>query len=154
MPQEEQETSTLPVDGLMVKPCGLTSSLVVSKLFPLESFNMKVCLSIDWAAKHMIEMCVLEGKHFACINGETLDTSEKLYEQRHENVWILYDAFSILGGPWDNLMCIYKNSDVSFSASLHMDFHTLERLKMIWSHIKKFHATVGEFRRYPVWHGK
>ena len=28
----------------------------------------------------MIEMCALEGEHLTCINGETLDTSQKLYE--------------------------------------------------------------------------
>ena len=136
MPQEEHDTSTLPVEVLMVKPCGLTSELVVAELFPPESFSMKVCLSIDWVARHIIEMCALEGKHLACINGETLDTSKKLYEKWHENVWLLYDAFSIHGGAWDNLLCIHNNSDVSSSASLHMDFHTLERLKMIWSHIE------------------
>ena len=108
MPQEERETSTLPVDGLMVKPCGLTIELIVAKLFPPESFSMKFCVPIDWVVRCMIEMCALEGKHIACINGETLDTSEKLYEQWHEHVWILYDAFSIHGGPWDNLLCIYK----------------------------------------------
>ena len=40
----------------------------------------------------------------------------------------------------DNHLCLHSGSDVSSSATLHMDFHTLERLKMIWSHIKKFHA--------------
>ena len=88
----------------------------------------------------MIEMCALEGEHFACINGETLETSKKLYEHWHENVWLIYDAFNIHGGAWDNHLCIHNNNDVSSSASLHMDFHTLERLNMIWSHIKKFHA--------------
>ena len=131
MPQQEHDTSTLPVEVLMVKPCGLTSELVVDELFPSESFSMKVCLSIDWVARHIIEMCAPEGKHLACINGETLDTSKKLYEQWHENVWLLYDAFNIHGGAWDNLMCIHNNIDVSSSAILHMDFHTLERLKMI-----------------------
>ena len=61
----------------MVKPCVLISALVVVELFPLESFSMKVWQSIDWVARHMIEMCALEGKHLACINGETLDTSNK-----------------------------------------------------------------------------
>ena len=56
------------------------------------------------------------------------------------HVSLLYDAFSIHGGAWDNLLCIHNNSDVSSSASLHVDFHTLERLKMIWSHIKEFHV--------------
>ena len=88
----------------------------------------------------MIEMRVLEGKHLACINGETLDTSKKLYEQWNEHVWLLYDAFNIHGGAWDNLLCIHNNSYMSSSASLHMDFHTLERLKMIWSRIKDFHV--------------
>ena len=36
MPQEENDTSTLPVEGLMVKPCVLTSALVVVELFPPE----------------------------------------------------------------------------------------------------------------------
>ena len=85
---------------------------------------MKFCPSIDWVARHMIEMCALEGKHLACINGETLDTSKKLYEQWNEHVWLLYDAFSIHGGAWDNLLCIHNNSDVSSCDSLHMDFHT------------------------------
>ena len=88
----------------------------------------------------MIEMCALECKNIACINGETLDTSKKLYEQWHENLWLLYDAFSIHGGAWDNLLCIHNNSDMSSSASLHIDFHTLERLNMIWSCIKVFHV--------------
>ena len=35
---------------------------------------------------------------------------------------------------------MHNNSDMISSASLHMDFHTLERLKMIWSHIKEFHV--------------
>ena len=48
IPQEEHDTSTLPVEGFMVKPCGLTSALVVVELFPPESFNMKFCSSIDW----------------------------------------------------------------------------------------------------------
>ena len=47
MPQEEHDTSTLPVDGLMVKPCGLTSESIVFELFPLDSFIMQVFLSID-----------------------------------------------------------------------------------------------------------
>ena len=50
---------------------------------------MKFCLSIDWVARHMIEMCALKGKNIACINGETLDTSKKLYEQWNEHVWLL-----------------------------------------------------------------
>ena len=87
----------------------------------------------------MIEICALEGKNLACINGETLETSKKLYEQWNQHVWLIYDAFSIHGGAWDNLLCIHNNSDVSSSASLHMDFHTSESLKMIWSHIKEFH---------------
>ena len=37
-------------------------------------------------------------------------------------------------------MCLHSNSDASSSASLHMDFHNLKRLKMMWSYIKKFHA--------------
>ena len=36
-------------------------------------------------------------------------------------------------------MCLHSSSNVSSSASFHMDFHTLERLKMIWSRIKEFH---------------
>ena len=76
MPQEEHDTFTLPVEVLMVKPCGLTIALVVAELFPLESFSMKFCMPIDWVARHIIEMCALEGKHLACINGETLDTSK------------------------------------------------------------------------------
>ena len=54
MPQEENDTSTLPVEGLMVKPYGLTSALVVAELFQPKSFSLKVCLSIDWVARHMI----------------------------------------------------------------------------------------------------
>ena len=77
MPQEELDTFTLPFEVLMVKPCGLTSELVVSELFPPESFSMKFCPSIDWVARHMIEMCALEGKNLACINGDTLDISKK-----------------------------------------------------------------------------
>ena len=65
MPQEEHDTFTLPVEVLMVKPCGLTSELVVADLFPSESFSMKFCPSIDWVARHMIEMCALEGKNIA-----------------------------------------------------------------------------------------
>ena len=82
----------------MVKPCGLTSELVVAELFPPESFSMKFFPSIDWVARHMIEMCALEGKNLSCINGETLVTSKKLYEQWNEHVWLLYDAFNIQGG--------------------------------------------------------
>ena len=102
MPQEEHDTSTLLVEGLMVNPCGLVSALVAEELFPHESFSMKFCTSIDWVARHMIEMCTLEGEHLAYINGDTLDTSKKLFEQWNEHVWILYDAFSIHGGAWDN----------------------------------------------------
>ena len=80
MPQEEHHNPTLPVEGLMFNPRGLISALFVSELFPPESFNMKVCSSIDWVVRHMIEMCALEGKHIACINGETMDTPKKLYE--------------------------------------------------------------------------
>ena len=69
---------TTNLTRLMVKPCGLTSALVVVELFPPESFSMKVWQSIDWVARHMIEMCALEGKHLSCINGETLETSEKI----------------------------------------------------------------------------
>ena len=69
----------------MVKPCGLTRELVVDELFPHESFSMKFCSSINWVARQMIEMCALEGKHLACMNGETLDTSKKLYEQWNEH---------------------------------------------------------------------
>ena len=74
MPQVELDTFTLPVEVFMVKPCGLKSTLVVAELFPPKSFNMKLCWSIDWVARHMIEMCALEGKNLAYINGETLDT--------------------------------------------------------------------------------
>ena len=74
MPQEEHDISTLLVEGLMAKPCGLISALVVDELFPPESFNMKFCASIDWVARHMIEMCALEGKNIAFTDGETLDT--------------------------------------------------------------------------------
>ena len=81
MPQEEHDTPTLIVEGLMFKPCGLTSASMVFELFPLESFNMQVCLSIDWVARHMIEMCTLDSKYLACINRETLETLEKLYEK-------------------------------------------------------------------------
>ena len=81
MPQEEHDTFTLPIEVLMVKPCGLTSELVVAELFPHESFSMKVFPSTDWVDRHMIEMCALEGKHLSCINGDTLEKSEKLYEQ-------------------------------------------------------------------------
>ena len=70
----------------------------------------------------MIEMCALEGKHLSCINGETFDTLEKLYEQWHEHAWLLYDAFSLHGGAWDNHLCIHNNIDMSSSSSLHMDF--------------------------------
>ena len=103
MPQEEHDTFTLPVEVLVVKPCGLISALVVAELFPPESFSMKVFPSIDWVARHMIKMCILDGKHLASI----IYTLEKLYEQWHENVWLLYDAFSIHGGVWDNLLCIH-----------------------------------------------
>ena len=34
MPQEENDTSTLLVEGLMVNPCGLISELLVAELFP------------------------------------------------------------------------------------------------------------------------
>ena len=77
VPQEEHETSTLPVDGLMVKPCGLTSAPVVVELFPPGSINMRVCSSIDWVARHMIEMCAPKGKHFSYVNVGSLDTTEK-----------------------------------------------------------------------------
>ena len=73
LPQEEHDTPTLIVEGLMVNPCGLTIASVVDELFPLESFSMKFCPSIDWVARHMIKMCALEGKNVACINGDTLD---------------------------------------------------------------------------------
>ena len=119
----------------MVKPCGLTSASLV-----VELFSMQVCFSIDWVARHMIEMCTLEGKHLVCINRETLDTLEKMYGQRHDHVWFLYDALSIHGGAWDNHLCLHSSSDVRASANLHMDFHTLKRLNIMWSHIKKFHA--------------
>ena len=56
---------------------------------------MKVCSSIDWVARYMIEMCALEGKHISCINGETLETLDKLYEYWHDHVWLLYDDLSI-----------------------------------------------------------
>ena len=101
MPQEENDTPTLLIEGLMVKPCGLTSASMVFELFPLESSSMQVCFSIDWVSRHMIDMCTLEGKYLACINGDTTDTSENLYEQWHEHVWLLYDAFSTHGGAWD-----------------------------------------------------
>ena len=65
MPHEEHETPILLDEGFMVKTCGLTSSLVVFGLFPLEPFSMEVCSSIEWIARHMIEMCALEGKHIA-----------------------------------------------------------------------------------------
>ena len=126
-----------PIEGLIVKACVLISALVIDRLFPPKLLNMKFCTSIDWVARHMIEMCALEGEHLACINGETLDTSEKLYEQWHEHVWMLYDALSIHGGAWDNHSCLHSSSDVNSSASLHVDFHTLERLK-----------------RCSVWHGE
>ena len=63
MPQEEHDAFTLLVEVLMVKPCGLTSELVVVELFPLESFSMKFCPSIDWGDRHTIDMCTLDGKY-------------------------------------------------------------------------------------------
>ena len=60
MPHEEHDTPTLQVGGSMVKTRGLTSASIVDKLFPPESFNMKVCSYIDWVARHMIDMCALE----------------------------------------------------------------------------------------------
>ena len=74
---------------------------------------MKFCPSIDWVARNMMEMCPLEGKHLACINGETLDTSKKLYEQWHERVLLVYDALNMHGGAWDNHSCLHSSSDVS-----------------------------------------
>ena len=53
---------------------------------------------------------------------------------------MIYNALSIHGGTWDNHLFLHSNSDVSSSASLHMDFHTLERLNIIWPHIEKFHS--------------
>ena len=95
-------------------------------------------------------MFALEGKNLACINGEKLDTSKKLYEQWNEHVWLVYDAFSIHGGAWDNLLRIHNNSDMSSSASLNMDFHTLERLKMIWSCIKEFHVWWESLKKFSL----
>ena len=77
VPNEEHEICILLVDGLMVNPCGLTSAPVVVELFPPGSINMRVRSSINWEARHMIEMCALEGKNIACINGDSLDTLEK-----------------------------------------------------------------------------
>ena len=109
MLQEEHDNPTLPVEGLMVNPCGLTSALVVAGLFPSESFYMKVCSSIDWVARHMSETFALEGKLLACINGETLDTLGKLYEQWYEHVWMLYDSLIIHVGAWDNHSCLHSS---------------------------------------------
>ena len=39
IPQKENDTSSLLVEGLMVKPCGLTSASLV-----VELFSMQVCL--------------------------------------------------------------------------------------------------------------
>ena len=64
MPSEEHDIFTLLVEGLIVNPCGLTSASL-----EVELFSMQVCLSIDWVARHMMEMSNLEGKHFVCING-------------------------------------------------------------------------------------
>ena len=75
MPPEEHDIFTLVVEGLMVKTCGLTSASLV-----VELFTMQFYFSIDWVARHMMEMCTLEGKYFSCINGDTSDKSEKLYE--------------------------------------------------------------------------
>ena len=68
MPQEDQETSTLLVDGFMVKPCGLTSALVVVELFPPESINMRVCSSIDWVYRDIFGMKTLGGNEFDFCN--------------------------------------------------------------------------------------
>ena len=62
MPEEELDTFTLPVEVLMVKPCGLKSELVVAELFPPESFSMKFCPSIDWVGIGINEMKTLVGK--------------------------------------------------------------------------------------------
>ena len=100
MPQEEHDTPTILVEGLMVKPCGLKSASMVVELFPLESFIMQVCLSIDWVARHMMEMCTQEGKYFACMNGDTSYTSKKLYEQ-FGNTCQLDDAYTHWVWTWN-----------------------------------------------------
>ena len=53
---------------------------------------------------------------------------------------MLYYSLNMHGRAWDNHRCLHNKNDVSSSASLHMDFHTLEWLNMIWSHIIKFHT--------------
>ena len=103
MPPEEHDICILLVEGLMVNLCGLTSASLV-----VELFSMKVYFSIDWVARHMMEMCTLEGKYFACINGDTLDISKNLYEKFGHSCW-LDDAYTHLVWTWESHPCHCNN---------------------------------------------
>ena len=113
MPPEEHDIFTLTVEGLMVKPCGLTSASLV-----VELFSMQFCLSIYWVARHMMEMWILEDKYFSCINGDTSDTSKKLYEQFGHTCW-LDDAYTHWVWTWNSDLCHCSNIIVRFNADVH-----------------------------------
>ena len=97
----------------MVNPYGLTSASLVVQLF-----NIQFCLSIYWVARHMMEMWSLEGKYFSCINGDTSNTSKKLYEQFRHTCW-LDDAYSHWVWTWMSHICHCRNIIVRFNADVH-----------------------------------
>ena len=49
----------------------------------------------------------------------------------HEHIWRIYDVLSIYRWIWDNHLCLWSSSILSFSARVHMGSHILERLNMI-----------------------
>ena len=70
---------------------------------------MQFYFSIDWVARNMMDMCTLEGKYFSCINGDTLDTSEKLYKQFGHTCW-LDDAYTHWVWTWTRTYVIAATS--------------------------------------------
>ena len=66
----------------------------------------------------MMEMCTLEGKYFDCINGDTPDTSKKLYGYFGNTCW-LDDSYTHWGWTWDSHLCHGIHETVSFRDSVH-----------------------------------
>ena len=66
----------------------------------------------------MMEMCTLEGKYFACINGDTLDTSKKLDDNFGNTCW-LDDAYTHWVWTWNSHLCHCSNIIERFNVDVH-----------------------------------
>ena len=66
----------------------------------------------------MMEMWILEGTYFSYINGDTSDTSKKLYEYFGHTSW-LDDSYTHWVWTWNSHLCHCSNIILRFNADVH-----------------------------------